>query len=424
MLLAIFMTAAGGLLYPVKAGGAKRLSPRQFAAVVDARKLMDNGNPDRAAALLLPFAQGKEPPLGILSHLAWAKSMSGDSDAALDIYEQAVSLYPDDAGSRRNLGIMLLDLNRPADAAEALIQAYDLLPEDAQEPALLAQAASALVRIKSFDRALSLLDRADRDAHEIPLSWTSLAVYCCQQIDDLNGALDRTLSCTMQHPESAAAWKLLSRVRLLHSDPLLAAAALETAQALQQHNVVAGSSAHQSDISAELAALYALGHAHAEAAQRLAKGHVPESSLKAAEFFYMAKQNQAALKELDEFAANQSLSGGPKGRILALRAALLRGRILLDMGDSDSAVFCLLEDAAKTPGFDAPKDEHCFRGTSLLLAGEIRWLEKNWNEAARIFDLLAAVPGFSDTGTTLAAGMRAILRESILGKMEQEMVVQ
>ncbi|BCS88082.1 tetratricopeptide repeat protein [Pseudodesulfovibrio sediminis] len=390
---------------------SERLTPRQFAAVVDARNFMDTGQPDKAVRRLLPLAQGERPPLTILSHLAWAQADARDTDAAMQTYMRASALYPEDANTARNLGIMLLEKGRPHKAAAILEQAYNLQPEGAKEPALLMQAASALARADAFDPALRLIDRAEHTAKTVPVVWTALAVYCCLRLDRTHDALRYCHACTHAHPESVQAWTMLSRVLVRRNDPLAAAAALETAQSLGRSDTDAASMAHAPDISAELASLYARGHAYAEAARLLPQDTTPHAALRAAELFYLSRQNTAALKALDTEARRADRTA--KGRLGSLRAALLRGRILMDMRHDDEAVACLLAAATPSPA-DATAIEHRLRGEALLLAGEIRWMERDWNRAARIFSTLAMVPGYGNTGTSLATSMRALLREAAL----------
>ncbi|MGE4422095.1 MAG: tetratricopeptide repeat protein [Pseudodesulfovibrio sp.] len=387
----------------------ERLTPAQYAAVTEARALQDKGDPAGAVKRLLPEADESRPPLAVLDHLAWAQERTGAHDAALATYRRAAALYPDDPGTLRNLGILLFNGKHFADAAGALERAYDLQAEGAREPALLAMAGAARARQNHFREALRLLDRAEHADGDAPVAWSSMAVYCCQRLNRPDDALGRSRACARRHPDDPAAWTLLGRVLARHGDPMAAASALETARALRPGGDSTGD-------SEELAALYALGHAHAEAARCLAASDRPDAALRRAELLRLAGQGREALDALDKF--DRETEKTPAAVEQALRAALLRGRILRDAGKGDAAVNGLLDAAKDIRPPASNRTAQRLRGALLLLAGEIRWSERDWNGAARIFDGLAEVPGWGGTGASLATGMRAMVREAALAPVQ------
>ncbi|EGB14630.1 Tetratricopeptide TPR_1 repeat-containing protein [Pseudodesulfovibrio mercurii] len=410
--LVLCLGLALGLPGPARAGRARddRLGPAQYAAVTEARELMEQGDPAGAAQRLLPVADEARPPLVVLDHLAWAQERAGAHDAALVTYRRAAGLYPNDPGTARNLGILLFNRQRFAEAAPALERAYGLQPEEGREPTLLAMAGSAQARMHRFPQALGLLDRAETTEPAAPVSWTAMSAYCCLRLDRTDAALARCRACARRHPRDPAAWSLLGRVLARHGDPLAAASALETARALRPDGRAAP------DEYRELAALYALGHAHAEAARCLAAADEPGTTLRRAELLRLNGRNREALEALDRFDRERAANTATGPTVTpedVLRAALLRGRILRDLGRTGEAVDGLLA-SARPPAADPGRTVQRLRGALLLLAGELRWGEGDWTGAARIFDDLAAVPGYADTGASLAEGMRAMVREAAL----------
>lgn len=384
-----------------------RLTPRQLAAVVDARNFIEDGKPNRAVAILKSAANSSHPPLIVLNHLAWAQTETGDVEAAFATYHKAAELYPEDAPTARNLGLVLLRLNRLEEAADTLVRAYGLQSETEKEPALLALAASAHVQNESYALALPLLKQAGQDSGDMQVNWASLAVYCCIQLDRIEEALQYSRACTRLHPENAEAWSLLSRILIRKGDPLAAAAALETALAVRTGRAVE----HQMDeaTAMELASLYARGHANAEAAQRLAAGGAKDSIFRAAQYHYLAGQYEAALMILD------SQPASPEPLMLTLNKTLLKGRILIELERTAEAVTALTR---KTDVVPTPADRNKvnrLRATAYLLAGEALWLERSWAEAAANFDILATIPGYGNTGAALARAMRALTREAAVG---------
>lgn len=409
--VAIFLTVVILLFSAPSAALARnsaqsQLTPRQMEAVITARNHIETGNPDRAVSTLRPVAKTSRPPLIILDHLAWAQTEAGNGDAALMTYQQAAELYPEDATTVRNFGLMQLRRGDPTKGANTLIRAYGLQNETDKEPALLALAASALIQEEAFAKALPLLRQAGRDSGDMPVNWSSLAVYCCIQLNRIDEALEYSRTCTRRHPESAEAWSLLSRVLVRKGDSLAAAAALETALSFGKDT----STRHRLSPTPlmQLASLYARGHANAEAAQRLSENGEPDSATRAAQYHYLAGQFEAALLMLD----SQSNQGPP---MQSLRKALLKGRTLIHLGRAAEAVDVLTKTIAITV---PPADRNAanrIRATAYLLAGESLWMDKKWTEAAATFDTLATIPGYGKTGASLAKAMRALIRETANG---------
>ncbi|MEZ7196713.1 tetratricopeptide repeat protein [Pseudodesulfovibrio karagichevae] len=407
------LLAALAVSFPVPCHAARdrdeRLTPAQYAAVTEARALLDKGDPAGAVKRLLPVADESHPPLAVLDHLAWAQERTGAHGAALATYRRTAALYPDDPGTLRNLGILQFNEKHLAEAARTLERAYGLQPEGAREPALLAMAGAARARLNHFQEALRLLDRAEHADGDAPVAWSSMAVYCCQRLNRPEDALARSRACARSHPGDPAAWTLLGRVLARQGDPLAAASALETARALRPDGNSPGESTGESE---ELAALYALGHAHAEAARCLAATDRPDAALRRAELLRLAGRGRDALDALDKF--DRETEKTPAAVEQALRAALLRGRILRDAGKGEAAVNGLLDAVKDIRPPASNRTAQRLRGALLLLAGEIRWSERDWTGAARIFDGLAEVPGWGGTGASLATGMRAMVREAAL----------
>ena len=174
-------------------------------------------------------------------------------------------------------------------------------------------------------------------------------------------------------------------------------------------NCIIGARGTGKTTALELASLYARGHANAEAAQRLEVNGAQDSVIRAAQFHYLAGQYEAALLLLD------SQPRSPEPPMLTLRKTLLKGRILVELGRTAEAVKALTRTAAiPVPAADRNAANR-LRATAHLLAGEALWLERSWPEAAAAFDTLATIPGYGDTGASLARTMRALIREAAVG---------
>ena len=106
-----------------------------------------------------------EPRNGKAWYLAGVlRSLDGDKPGALAALEKAVTFSPEDSGAQTNLGRLLLDLGRPAEAVRPLKRAAALLPEDVGLWRTLARAArSAPCRgYRECDALARLHGRRDR----------------------------------------------------------------------------------------------------------------------------------------------------------------------------------------------------------------------------------------------------------------------
>ncbi|MEJ2216136.1 MAG: tetratricopeptide repeat protein [Gemmatimonadota bacterium] len=109
----------------------------------------------RAAVELAPDDPAMHAELGA------AHAMKGDLDAAATFLESALDLAPDDSWTRVILGLVLNELERPEEAAEALVRAAQERSDDAEALVLGALAAAA----RSWDDAAEeLLAKAEYPA--------------------------------------------------------------------------------------------------------------------------------------------------------------------------------------------------------------------------------------------------------------------
>jgi protein O-GlcNAc transferase len=105
-----------------------------------------------AAAAIEPDDPVVHGELGI------AHALKGDLEAAAAAMEQALVLADDDSWTRAMLGLVYTELERPEEAAEALLRAAEERPHDAEVQLLAALAAQA---VNWDDAAQSALARAE-----------------------------------------------------------------------------------------------------------------------------------------------------------------------------------------------------------------------------------------------------------------------
>lgn len=129
--------------------------------------------PDRAAARIsraLPPARSRIPEWRIRSDLGMAHYMNGDAEAAGRYLREARQLAPDDAATLFYLGLVLLDLARPAEAAGMFEEARERAPELSADSYYYAGVAA--LRCGDFESARQDFQRALDDSfrvrHSIP----------------------------------------------------------------------------------------------------------------------------------------------------------------------------------------------------------------------------------------------------------------
>ncbi len=115
-----------------KPTSAKKPSPEEAAqaALASAQQALDQKQYDVAIVLLEGFLQDHPGHADALFNLAYAYTLTGRTEEALQTYRQSIEadakLFP----ARFNLGVLLLKENKPAEAADELVRAAELEPEN------------------------------------------------------------------------------------------------------------------------------------------------------------------------------------------------------------------------------------------------------------------------------------------------------
>jgi tetratricopeptide (TPR) repeat protein len=131
---------------------------RSARARAEARAALERG--DRLAALeaLRGVSDEGEPPEALLDHAALLAS-AGETARAAWLLEQAVRRSPEQAGLRVALGQLALAVENPSAARDAVQPVPATAPE---HPAALVVLAQAELKLGSLERALAVLEEAER----------------------------------------------------------------------------------------------------------------------------------------------------------------------------------------------------------------------------------------------------------------------
>lgn len=149
------------------------------------RALVDSGQAEEVLAMPLPPSPSTPAGLALWQARAEAAGAAGKPELAADAWRKFAEARPGDWRALGHLGNALGKLNRWPEAAEALVQAARLNPDD---PAVQADAVSALLRAGLLHYALARYDDAER---EFRLAY-SLAPANRDVIRHLGAALERT----------------------------------------------------------------------------------------------------------------------------------------------------------------------------------------------------------------------------------------
>lgn len=149
------------------------------------RALVDSGQAEEVLAMPLPPSPSTPAGLALWQARAEAAGAAGKPELAADAWRKFAEARPGDWRALGHLGNALGKLNRWPEAAEALVQAARLNPDD---PAVQADAVSALLRAGLLHYALARYDEAER---EFRLAY-SLAPANRDVIRRLGAALERT----------------------------------------------------------------------------------------------------------------------------------------------------------------------------------------------------------------------------------------
>ncbi|MBP7747550.1 MAG: tetratricopeptide repeat protein [Phycisphaerae bacterium] len=191
------------------------MQPDDIDALLDrANRLLEAGRPDESLRCLdeiEPAGLEADDRIEWASLRAWALTEMGRDDEALETLDPMIEEFPKSARLLGTLGVVLSNSDDLEDARDALEEAVELSPEDEVS---LANLALVHEKLREYDRAIELYDRALNLGADIDwvLQRKAAALTETGRYDDAKVTLKRYLSLV---PEDAAQWIALA---ILHSD--------------------------------------------------------------------------------------------------------------------------------------------------------------------------------------------------------------
>jgi tetratricopeptide (TPR) repeat protein len=140
------------------------------------------------------------------TNLGLVYRLQGNLDGAIQEYQRALAIAPDDTVTRRNLIVALSSAKRLPEAADQLEVLAQQTPKDA---ATLQQLADLQMNLEAFDKARAAYEQLVTLAPEDPDAWYRLGT--CRKISgDVTGAIDAWTKATELNRDLAPAHAALA----------------------------------------------------------------------------------------------------------------------------------------------------------------------------------------------------------------------
>jgi len=390
--LAVLLLAPGAWAGP-KCPPQKRMSRALHETLHEAQKLMEQKKPAQAQAKLAKFAADESNPhpqlsflLGVLTYQAKQNDKAGKYFAA------AMKANPCFRAAIRNLAVVRYEQNRPAEAAELALKAFELSkPPDYN---LLYEAAVFYLGAKQVKKALPLLKRLAAQPKP-KKSWLTALLQAhmdAKQPRLAEKVLKRLLA---GWPGDASLWRLSASLATQRKDYAGAAAALAVAYRLKPP-------AHRSGWR-RLGQLYRAAGAPLAAAPYYLRSFKGKSmgpkDLDLMAGVYLQGHDLKQARHWSQRAAKAKASGRRWARV---------GRIALEQKDYPAAHKAYVS-AAKL---------EVKGGRHWLMAGYAAWQDEKFKQAAQ--DFAQAIKQAKDKSTTAkeaARGLKAV--REIIKQREQ-----
>lgn len=196
---------------------------RPEAMLALGRALAKQGRVKESAAWFNSTVEADASYRDALLELASYHEQAKNREAAIAIYRQ----FPENAGARERMGVLLLESGQPADAVAELEAAVNSSPTAANRFAL----ATAYLQSKQNDKALPLIAAAvQQEPTNVELRLTLGRLL--REAKNLPGAAQEFLKAAQSDPKALAAWRELASTLFLLGNYQGTLAAFDRLQAL------------------------------------------------------------------------------------------------------------------------------------------------------------------------------------------------
>lgn len=347
-------------------------------------------------ALLRPFTERASAHEAVYSYMSSALLQQGKYDEAYSILDRATRLYPEDFALQYNFAITAMHLEKYQAAISSFALVSKIQKEKGEDISQIKYyMATAYYMLEEYDRVIEILLPLIYNQNLVNRQNVQLAINCYIMKQDWEKGEKIVGKWIEISPTSNDAWKMLGDMLIRQKKYKKAAGAYEIANLLGGKNISPGN----------LFQIYRYLNAHSEAARWAEHPELITSHwLDRAKELYQAAKFAKTLQILDK---EEGASKDPE-------VIILRGKNLLALGKIDEAIAAWLscEDLPLPKSKDPRKarrkrDE--MTAVALILAGEARWEQKEWLKARDIFKKLSYLPGYENTGNSLASAMQYLL---------------
>ena len=362
-----------------------KLPPMARQALYNAQVFSKDGQHAKAAAVIEAYVKTAEDDIHEQVYLSLGSALyqAGEKETGLEAFREGFTAYPQNAYLCMNIGIILYELERFAEAGGYLEKAHDL--EKPSNPEVLYQAGTAYFLGDDFRNCARVMEGLVKRTQQPPKEWVKLALHALMESHQFVKAQRMLIKFLESNPEEAAYWRLLAKLHLDQERYLQAAAALEVSFKLE---------APSSNELEQLAGLYLYPGARLMAARTLERAYgaspTREQARKVAVLYASAARTDKAVRYLDAYTQDPALG-------------LTRGKMLFSARRFSEA-------AKEFSGLLETRSAPEARFYLALCAVE----KRNWEQARKELNSLVGLKSF----THRISGYQAALQDLELAKQE------
>ena len=400
--LTLFLLAA--FLFPALSPSstvAEQLSRQEYTVLNKIYTLIEEEQFEAGLAKLQVLLKKKKPSSYTFSYTALCYANIGQEQQAIKVLTRAVHNYPKLPDLWHNLGTLQMQLEDYKSAIASFNTLLALQPNENGSGSIRYNLAFALYHTENFQDALTaILPLFSVGDNTVKKHWWLLRIYCEIGMKEWDSAETSALQLVTLDPNSSSVWSLLGQIAIQKQDYAGAAAYLELATLLKQNNITSHS----------LTQLYAHQSAWNELVRYQQKLDKPITDQ--VHSLILSSQYERALNELEKI---------PE---MSMNESFQKGQLLFYLGKNSEAVTELLrvgtlpfksQEQGNT-GVKSKKQKRQRKNRlvsrSLLLAGQILWLDHKWLEARDVFKKLELQSGYESLGKNLASCMQSFLLET------------
>lgn len=381
----------------------ENIDGHEYAVLERVQQKLAKDDYQAALSLVLPLLDRKMPSSFALSFAGTAYANLGQYKDAVKVWQRGVSLFPVTRNLWYNLAITQMQLEEYRGAIQSFAKIIDLDSQQHKNVAdIYYQLAFAYYQLRNFAKAEQMIKvitlQASPKRHWLLLQINSQIAQMKWGDAEKIGRKLAALNPTDDH-----VWQLLGQIAVNSQEYKKAISYTEISQATM----------YSKSNAQVLGQLYGAEQLYAE--QVRVKRTYEDLNINHIEQLMQAWQFDQALSAL----LTLDKQYGPN-----MESAFLLGKVYFALGQKEQALASLagLEKrdylflqrkpaANRDKAAQLRQAKDTMKAKALLLCGQIYWLDHKWLEARDVYKRLELIPGYQETGKSLAESMQAMLSE-------------